>query len=59
MNEYQLKKRAEEVLKPEVEVVNEMTIKIIKGKDQWFSKLAERIGKLIVSKNTEESLKEN
>ena len=59
MNESQLKEHAAAVSNDEVEVVNEMALKIFKGKDLWFQELAERIGKLIVSKNNEEILKEN
>lgn len=56
MNESQMsyfKYHAAEILKNDIEVVNEMAIKIINGKDQWFKELAQRIGELIVSKNTE------
>ena len=56
MNEAQLIKYAAVASNDKV---NEMAIKIIKGKDLWFKKLAKRIGKRIVSKNTEMDLKEN
>ena len=45
------KKDAAKVLN-DVVVVNEMAIKIINEKDLWFKELAQRIGELIVSKNT-------
>jgi hypothetical protein len=34
------KYHAAEILKNDIEVVNEMAIKIINGKDQWFKELA-------------------
>jgi hypothetical protein len=36
MNESQLKEHAAAVSNDEVEVVNEMALKIFKGKDLWF-----------------------
>jgi hypothetical protein len=59
MNESQLKKFSGVKSDDEVDVVNEMALKIIKSKDLWFNEIAERIGKLLVTKNTDENLKEN
>ena len=41
-----------QVSNDKVEVVNEMKVKIIKGKSEWFKELAKRINELIITKNT-------
>jgi hypothetical protein len=54
MNEAQSREHRHKVTNNEYEVVNEMEVKIINGKDKWFLELAKRIAQLIITKNTKE-----
>jgi hypothetical protein len=43
-----------EVIDAEIEVVNEMKVKIISGNEKWFNELVKRITLLVITKNTKE-----
>ena len=59
MNEAQSREHRHKVTNDEYEVVNEMEVKIINGKDKWFQELAKRIAQLIITKNTRGEYLEN
>ena len=59
MNEAQEHKHRHAITNSEFEVVNEMEVKIITGKDKWYIELAKRIAQLIITKNTKDEKFEN
>jgi hypothetical protein len=54
MNEAQERVFRDEVSNDKIEVVNEMKVEIIDGKDKWFKELAKRIALLLITRNTKE-----
>ena len=52
MNQAQEEEHKHQVSDDKVEVVNEMSVKIIDGKSEWFKELANRINDLLITKNT-------
>jgi hypothetical protein len=52
MNQAQEYEHRGQVSNDKVEVVDEMKVKIINGKDEWFKEIAKRINELIITKNT-------